>query len=91
MRFAIQFTTKYNIYFFIFSKVVRELKEKIKNLEEQKVNFEINQVIYKEMNQGVVKRCTKIEEVKNLTSREVRRVFNEQIRDCNMKGNIEIM
>ena len=70
--------------------MVRELEEKIKDLAERKVNKEINKVIFKEMQHGISSRCTKINEVKNLTSREVRRVFNEQIRDCHMKGEIDI-
>ena len=71
--------------------MVRELKEKIKEIGERKQNMEINRVICTQMKHGISKRTSKILEVKTLTSREVRRVFNEQIRDCNMKGNIEIM
>ena len=84
--------TNNNIYiiFMIFSLVVRKLKEKIKDLNDRKTNFEVNQVIYQEMKRGIATRASKIKDVKLLTSREVRRVFIENIRDCQLKGDLKI-
>ena len=70
--------------------MVRQLEKKLIDLEERKTNLEINKVIYKEMTHGIRVRTSKIREVKNVTAREVRRVFMEQIRDCQLKGEIEL-